>query len=329
MTGRLGLPVLLSRVLGGMVRDLERDRDPLRVASLAVWANVLRPLADAGGSSCERDIVEPARISKRLAVAGVTGAARRGWLTTGPTPGRGAGRSIELTARGWSSDERWRARLAQLDDERRDGPLGTAVADLVGRLPLEHPWYPASYGTADPSAVGGSFVRGVPKEGIPPHGQDWRPVRRSGGPASVVGVPVTALLSQALVAFSIDYEARPMWPLASTTLVVQHLRPEPVALDHVPGDHGVAGNGKSLLERHGIAVVTGGTGRTAAKLVHLTPYGEQIRSHHAPYVAAVEDAWRARFGADVVDRLRTTLEGEPAAADASLPDHVVAPLHLG
>jgi 2-C-methyl-D-erythritol 4-phosphate cytidylyltransferase len=120
-----------------------------------------------------------------------------------------------------------------------------------------------------------------------------------------------------------------MWPLASTTLVVQHLRPEPVPLDHVPGDHGVAGNGKSLLERHGIAVVTGGTGRTAAKLVHLTPYGEQIRSHHAPYVAAVEDAWRARFGADVVDRLRTTLEGEPAAAAASLPDHVVAPLHLG
>jgi hypothetical protein len=329
VTGQLGLPVLLSRVLGGMVRDLERDDDPLVTASLAVWANVLRPLADAGGSTCERELVEPARISKRLMVAAVTGAAGRGWLTTGPSPGRGAGRAVDLADGGRASDARWRARLERFDADHRDGPLAAAVADLVARFPLEHPWQPASYGTADPSAVGGSFVRGAPADGIPPHGQDWRPVRRVGGASSVVGVPLPALLSQALVAFTIDYEAAPMWPLASTTLVVQHLGAKAIPLADVPGDHGIAGNGKSLLERHGVAVVAGGAGRAAARTVRLTALGERIRARHTPTIAAVEAAWRDRYGVAAVDHLRTALDAEPAAGDESLPDHHVAPLHHG
>jgi hypothetical protein len=323
MTQPLALPVLLSRVLGGVTVELQQPLEPgVRMASLAVWSNVLRCVRDGGS---ERDLPAEARISKRLAVSAVTGAARRGWLTS--TPGA-RGRDLRLTEPGRVSTEVWQVRLRAFDEQWSDAPLRRWLETLVGQLPLELPYFPASYGTADPSAIGGSFVAARPDLDLPAHGQDWRPVyRRDGDTVSMV--PLTGLLSQALVAFAVDYEARPAWPLASTTLVVCHLRPEPMPLAEVPGEHGIAGNGKSLLERHGVAVVTGDPENPSRRLVQLTTHGESIRSGHDRAVSACETAWRARFGDDVVVGLRRALEVHPLASDETLPDHVVAPLHHG
>lgn len=191
MDGALGLPVLVSRVLAGLAAEV--DDGGGGSCSLPVWSNVVRVVGD--GTS-ERDLAVDARISRRLAVSAVTGAARRGWVTAAKAAG---GRQVGLTP--------------------------------AGRAPK-------------------------PDEGLPGHGQDWRPVRRAGGGTDTVSwVPLTALLSQCLVAFAIDYEGRPAWPLASTTLVVRHLGVAPMPLADAPADHGITGNGKSLLERHGIAVV--------------------------------------------------------------------------
>ena len=57
---------------------------------------------------------------------------------------------------------------------------------LVARLELEHPHFPVRYGGSDPSFTGGPGV-------------DWKPVPRESG-SNVTGLPMTALLSQALVA---------------------------------------------------------------------------------------------------------------------------------
>ena len=43
------------------------------------------------------------------------------------------------------------------------------------------------------------------------HGNDWKPVERAEGD-TVSTLPLTALLSQALMAFTIDYEDRFPWP---------------------------------------------------------------------------------------------------------------------
>src|SRR5262249_30049856 len=129
----------------------------------------------------------------------------------------------------------------------------------------------------------------------------------------------TALLSQALVAFAIDYEARSMWPLASTTLVVRHLTAEPEPLKDVPGDHGITGNGKSLLERHRVALVTRDRADPRRRLVQLTPRGQRIQSQHPPLVAEIEQSWRARYGDRAVDALRAALEALKWASDAALP----------
>jgi hypothetical protein len=323
VTTDLALAVLLSRVLGGLTADLRQPSDPANsVASLAVWSNVLRCVGD--GCS-ERGLAQEARISKRLATSAVTGAARRGWLTASPGT---AGRELRLTNVGRTSTDVWQERLSALDAEWSHSSLRTALESLVAQFPVELPYFPASYGAADPSAIGGSFVPASPDHDVPAHGRDWRPVVRGDGD-TVSAVPLTGLLSQALVAFAIEYEARPRWPLASTTLVVQHLRAEPTPLADVPGDHGIAGNGKSLLERHGVAVVTTDPTNPKRRLVQLTPRGDAIRRNHVHALAECEAAWRERFDDDVVADLRTALSASRWASNSTLPDHLVAPLHHG
>ncbi len=317
------LPVLLSRVLSAQVDELEADDRGLgNVASLPVWSNVLRGV-DAAAS--ERELATVTRISRRLAAAAVTGAARRGWLVA--TKGS-AGRTIELTTDGRASDDHWRRRLDAHEARHAGSDLRVALDAVVRRLPLELPWFPAPYGVADPSAIGGTFVAPRPTDGLPAHGQDWRPVRRGDGD-STSGVPLTALLSQCLVAFSIDYESAPAWPLASTALVVRHLRSDPRPLADAPAGHGITGHGTSLLERHGVVVVIPDPHRPRPKLVRLTELGDRIRTHHERRLDQVETGWRERYGDELVADLRRALEAEPAASDATRPDHVVAPPHLG
>lgn len=313
------MPVLLSRVIGGITRGLEGGATS--VSSLAVHSNVLRCV---GQGTTDRQLATDARISRRLAIAAVTGANRRGWITAG---GGRRERGVALTATGHGSVEAWDARLRAFDATATAAKLRDVAAPIVSRLPLELPWYPASYGTADPSVTGGAFVGGSSDGRVPPHGQDWTPVHRVDGD-TVSGIPATALLSQLLVALAMAYEARPMWPLSSTALVVVHLRDEPTPLDEVPGAHGITGNGKSLLERHGVCVVTPDPANPRRKLVRLTGRGSAISSAHRRALAEVEAAWRDRHGA-AVDDLRAVLERHPAASDDTLPDHVTATLHRG
>ncbi len=307
----IALPVLLSRVLGRLTAELEAQPADGPMCSLAVWANVLRVVD--GGS--ERDLAAAARISRRLAVAAVTGSDRRGWVTATKST---RGRDVALTDAGRATSEVWQQRIAALDASWSGSPLYAALWALVRQLPYELAHFPAAYGTADPSAIGGPFVRGVPKDGLPAHGQDWHWVLRAGP----TDLSITALLAHVLTAFAIDYEATPMWPLASTTLVVQHLSTTPKPLADLPQGHGITGKGTSLLERHGLVDVQDRRAR-------LTSYGKQVKDHHGPYLAAVEISWRERYGDARVTTLHTTLAADPAAADVSLPDHVLAPLHVG
>src|SRR5215210_3352177 len=80
---------------------------------------------------------------------------------------------------------------------------------LVSQLELEHPHFPVPYGTADGSFTGGPGV-------------DWKPVLREPG-SSVAGLPMTALLSQALVAFAIEYEKAHHGPLQWAANILRNM----------------------------------------------------------------------------------------------------------
>lgn len=153
---------------------------------------------------------------------------------------------------------------------------------LVSQLELEHPHFPVPYGTADPSFCG----RGS-------GGRDWEPVRR--GPAwSAEGLPMTALLSEALVAFAIEYERQRRGPIQWAANILEGL--DDVGVDVAPapdrGPHSMAN-----LER--LRIVTVGQD----KVVRLTARGRAMRDAYRPLCERVESRWRQRMGSSLIDEV--------------------------
>ena len=239
----LALSTLFSQVLGRLTAQAEAGLAE-GLPPLPVWANVLRCLDSSGLN--ERDLAEAARVSKRLVPAAVTRVSDAGWITAQTVAGKD--RILRLTDKGKSASDTWRARLAQIDQDWASTPLRESLEHTVGRLPFQLPHFPASYGSADPSAIGGPYMQqGKRKDGIPAHGLDWRPVYRGAGD-TVSSLSFTALLSQALLAFTIDYEDEFPWPLASTANVLVHIGKPPTPLPELPANHGITGYRQSLLE---------------------------------------------------------------------------------
>ena len=84
----------------------------------------------------------------------------------------------------------------------------------------------------------------------------------------------------------------------------------------VPAALGVVGNGKSALERHGIVKVE-------AKQARLTQIGHARRQSYEPMVAKVTEAWRERYGDELIGELRGSLERLDAELPAGLAPHPV------
>jgi hypothetical protein len=316
MNDRPPLPVLLSRVLGAMIAELEGAE----AGTFASWCNVLRCIDDGID---ERELPAAARISSRLATAWVTKAAREELISAKAVKGA-KNRKLELTDAGRATANTWAGRLAQLDWQWRGSGLREALERLVSQFRFELPHFPASYGAADPSAIGGPYVQGGKrKDDLPAHGNDWKPVMRGDGDV-VSSLPITALLSQALMAFTIDYEDKFPWPLANTATVLRHITTAPRPLADLPEGHGIVGNGKSLLERHLIVSVT--SNEKGKKLVALTDRGELVLKHHPQRLEAVEKEWNDRYGDTLIAELRELLIKAAGHTDGSYADHVTSPL---
>lgn len=286
--------------------------------TLAVWANVLRPFADVDPEPLDEVALASAgRLSRRFATAAITDGIGAGLLErAGGGGGRGRHGGVTLTDAGRAAAAAWSARIAGTSKLWQRDPLRTALEELVAQLPFELPHHPASYGAADPSAIGGPAMQREPrKDGLPAHGADWRPVERAGAGVDTASfLPTNALLSQALMAFTIDYEDRFPWPLASTASVLVHLGADPRPLDDLPAGHGLVGNGKSLLERHLIVTVSPDPADRRKKRAALTDRGLAVLQHHPGRLQTVETEWRERYSGELIDRLRNGLEKLGAAA---------------
>lgn len=152
---------------------------------------------------------------------------------------------------------------------------------LVSQLELEHPHFPVPYGAVDPTFCG---RRGG--------GRDWKPVRREPA-SSVEGLPMTALLSQALVAFAIDYEKGRRGPIQWAANILDGLDAVSVDVAPVPncGPHTVAN-----LQRLNIVTVD------QDEVVRLTPRGRVMRDAYRPLCEGVESRWRQRLGSSLIDQ---------------------------
>jgi len=297
------LDVLLSHALLDLTRATERRGDDVNVVQ---WANLLR-LLDEDGFVRVKELPVLARLSKRAVTSVLVGPRRLGWLDEDDVG------AVRLTPSGRQARDQSAAAVAAAEAAWCDAHgedaarLRVAVTALVDQLELELPWYPTGYGPADVSVNGGVYAKGG-------RGADWKPVVRSDAD-SVAGLPLLALLSQALVAFTLDYEATRRGSLAYAAFL-DAFTSEPVPLAEVPAALGVVGNGKSALERHGIVKVE-------AKQARLTQIGHARRQSYEPMVAKVTEAWRERYGDELIGELRGSLERLDAELPAGLAPHPV------
>ncbi len=118
-----------------------------------------------------------------------------------------------------------------------------------------------------------------------------------------------ALLSRALLAYTLDFEAGSELSLPLSANVVRVIDEPGVKVRDLPSVAGISKEATSMaltfLTKAGYVVTDGAT--AATKLARLTPEG-RVAQERAPRLHAdLEARWESRFGADALHRLRTSL----------------------
>jgi hypothetical protein len=131
------------------------------------------------------------------------------------------------------------------------------------------------------------------------NGVDWKPVHRAGA-NTVSDLPLSALGSQALVAFAMQYEELSPVALSLSTAVIRQIPPEGRPLHELGRSPGL-----SAVIRHGF-VRAGGTG--GREIACLTARGLEVHRAYEKRIHTVETSWRQQFGKDRVTALVLALE---------------------
>lgn len=292
---RRSLDVLLSRALLATARDWEADVGP-GGPTLLVWSNLLRVVGHDGVRVA--DAHREARLSRRAMRSMLTDAR---WVTVAD----GRASLTEAGRRGLDAGASAHARI---------GPADARLTSFVRRLDLELPHHPTPYGPADGSVTGGT-----------PHGRDWRPVPRRADGVAVEDLPRSALLSQALVAFAIDFDAASRAEVgdggvtATTAAMLALITPEGVPLERLPRTRAWP----DWFLHHGLAHLEPDPDRPRRKRLRRTANGDALHAANERRRRLVESAWRQRHGDEVVDAVRTALEPLSAPDDSELVDDVI------
>jgi hypothetical protein len=170
------------------------------------------------------------------------------------------------------------------------GELRDALRAIVARVDVELPEFLPIIGTAAGMAAD-------------------LPLRERRG-ATVDTLHLAALLSQVLLAYTLDFERESELSLPLAANFVRVVGENGVPVRHLPVAAGVSKEATAmaltLLAKTGHVVVEGAT--TATRVARLLPKGRELHEGSGRLHAHVDERWRRRFGADEVHRLRSTLE---------------------
>jgi DNA-binding MarR family transcriptional regulator len=307
------------RLPHGTTRHGEPDREPSGpwLVSFALWVNVLQ-YVDGDGITVA-DLRSRARTDQLL----LGGLRRWGYVSIAAPEGqplrnppqdgavvraRKAGRRAQEV---WASlpalvDERWRARLGGPAVDR----LERALRTLFDQLPIDPPdFLPVIHPTQ-----GGTQAAPLPRHDasktVPPSGA------------------LSRLLNGVLLAFTVDFESgsRISLPISATSLRVLGISGTRVG--DLPRLTGVSREANAMctgwLERHGCVVTEPDVTARRGKVVRLTPKGEKAHQKYHRVLGATEESWRAGYGAEAMDELRSALEN--AVGDGT---YTASPLAAG
>jgi len=201
-----------------------------------------------------------------------------------------ADRTVRLKPGGRRAQEVWRPLAGDVEQRWRerfgDGPVDELRQALSSVADPALPLFLPVLGYAD--GMRADHVRGVP---------------------GAAAEDLAALLSQALLAFTLEYEEESTLSLAISADVVCALSAEGVPLRDLPARSGVSKEAITaavgFLQREGYAVVESDPA-DGSKLVRLTAQRLAAQAQHVRLAKAVERRWRKRLGGDF-DRLTRAL----------------------
>jgi len=247
------------------------------LTSMVMWSNFMRVIPSVG--------VPLRAVAANGRITNLDGLQRWGYIRVEP-----ADKTVHATPGGRRAQEVWRPLAAEIEERWRERYGNGAVDELRQALSIVAdpalPLYLPVLGYAD--GMRADHVRGAPGE---------------------VAEDLAALLSQALLAFTLEYEDESDLSLALSADVVRVLSVEGVPVRDLPARSGVSKEAITaavgFLQRSGYVAIELDPA-SAAKLVRLTDQGLAAQAEHARLGKTVERRWRKRLGADF-DRLSKAL----------------------
>jgi DNA-binding MarR family transcriptional regulator len=306
-----GLPLstLLSQVLVAFTIEFDNEferqmphrtthgaktRNGPWLVSLVMWSNCMQFIDEHGLSVSELERLARTRTN-------LNGMERWGYVVLEPGPR--SSRLIRATPKGRQAQEvwrplsraieqRWRARFGedQIDQLRK------SLAALISRIDTELPdCLPIlHYGLFSTKRDDKHRRKAEREDSNDPH------------------LPLSALLSRALLAFAIEFERESDLSLAISANVLRVLDERGVRVQDLPLLTGVSKEAiqmaMGLLEKKCIVVVEPDPNGSRAKLARLTNNGKEAQAAYHRLLGIIEQRWRERFGEDNIRALRQPLE---------------------
>ena len=289
------------------------------LVSLVMYENCLRYLA--GEPMTVAALASWARTPTNL-----DGMRRWGYITIDGTAAKihsgnpGPDAVLDATPRGLRARTAWQPLPGLVEERWRDRFGAGQIAALRGALL-------ATAAGLDPGLPDCMPILGQNRASRPP-ALDLPPRPE---PPDLPSLPLHALLSRVLLAFALEYEAGAGPSLAVSADLLRVLGPDGARLRDLPALAGVSREAVSwaqgILVRGGYATEEPDPAASRGKVLRLTAAGLDAQQRHHERIAALEAAWRERFG-DRVQELRDALEplatGEPPpllAAIEPYPDN--------
>ncbi|MCY3883863.1 MAG: MarR family winged helix-turn-helix transcriptional regulator [Gammaproteobacteria bacterium] len=323
--GNVPIPILLNHCLAAFARDYAEESGIRDLPSLPVWSNLLRVLRK--DPIPQKDVNKRAIIATRTRKVVLRECEVLGWVETLRKTSPRTSVFVKLTTEGTrasqiaearikSVEKRWKHTYTNVYDQ-----LYSALGKVVRGFDLKYPYYITGYGPADDGLTGGAYLPA--EEGPPPipaRGEEWPVVLRNSHGESTK-MPLSALLSQALAGFAIEYEMENLGRLGHILTLYRYIGNDGVSLKAVRNAGGITGNGRSLHERHMNIVLEPGRTSDNSRTVYLTPKSRRARDSYLYLVHDLELRWRGKYGANVMNDMRRALESLSEDWPECLPDY--------
>jgi DNA-binding MarR family transcriptional regulator len=331
MDTKLPLSALLSQVLVAFTIELDNEFEhqmPHRttsgtaagsrhgpwLASLAMWSNFMQYVVEEGSPLRE--------LAGQVRMVNVPGLERWGYITVTPDPAdtrpkpprrdwvvrptRG-GRKAQNVWRPLDGEieQRWQARFGNDEIVKLRESLQTVRLQIGAALPHYLP------------------VVAHEMFAVIPHLESRAPADPDGGVVS--RLDLSALLSQVLLAFAIEFEQESKLSLPISANVLRVLNEKGERVGDLPRMAGVSKEAISmstgLLEKRGYIAIEPDPASSRVKMARLIAKGLDAQAAYRRRLGVIDERWRSRFGRGDIGNLRESLEclvDEPAAQQSLL-----------